>query len=386
VRILALVLVSMLLLGCIGGQPQQTPQPNQTNVPNQTSTQNQSSVGIIVGPQQNQTVSGNATAPPAPPPSNQTAPAFQNETNATLGVYFIDVGSEGLHGSAILLTKGDMEVLIDAGPAENVNRMVDFLDSRGIDDIDLLISTSADPRNYGGISTIANDFRVEDFWWNGETLNDPAYTTIVNGLVSLPQGSQIVEKGTVATLNGVRFEVLSPMKTRFKDANNDAIVLRVTDRNFSMLLTSNIQSGAEGGILGTETDKLHANILQAPYYGVGLGTSSSGSFPAFLSKAKPDAVIITGSSDESATNGGSRDPFRALMTEDGIPWYETYVIGTLKVITDGSSYAIQMENGTAAISPYVPANTTESNPAPGTGSISNGENTLGPPAPKNSTG
>lgn len=363
VRFLALLAVFAVLV-VLSGCTQPTPSPEQPNVtPNVTNATNQS-VTIIVGPQTNQTTGGNLTTPP---PSNQTGPAYQNNTNATLGVYFIDVGSDGLHGNAVLVKKGDMEVLIDAGPAQNANRVVDFLHSLDVDDIDLLISTNADPRNYGGIRTVADTFRVEDFWWNGDTFNDTAYTSLVQGMVSLPQGSQSVERGATATLNGVRFEVLSPPKTRFKDVNNDAMVLRVTDRNFSVLLTSNIQNGAEGNLLSTQPDKIQTQVMQAPYYGVGLGTSSTGTFPAFLNKANPKAVIITGSVDESADNGGSRDPLRALMTQYNIAWYETYVSGTLRVTSDGRSYAIQLANGTDLTPPLVTEVIPTSGPVPGTG-------------------
>ena len=363
-RLLALALVFVVLLGCIGGQPEQPPQPNQT-APNATNASNQSQVGIIVGPQQNQTAGGNATVPQ--PPANQTAPPFENQTNATLGVYFIDVGSAGLHGSAILIKKGDMETLIDAGPAANSGRVIDFLHSRDVDDIDLLVSTSGDPRNYGGIGAVADNFRVEDFWWNGETLDDANYASLVGRMVSLPQGSQIVERGTVATLNGVRLEVLNPSKSRFKDVNNDAIVIRVTDRNFSMLLTSNIQNGAEGSILSALPDKIQAQVMQAPYYGVGLGTSSLGVFPAFLNKAKPQVVVITGSADESGDNGGSRDPFRALMSQYNISWYETYGSGDLRVISDGNGYTIQLANGTSISPAPMTQAPSGGEPAPGTG-------------------
>ena len=313
------------------------------NVTNATSP---GTVTIIVGTQTNQTVTGNMTAPP--PPTNQTEPAYENDTNATLGVYFIDVGSEGLHGSSILVKKGDMDVLIDAGPAQNVGNVVDLLNSLGVSDIDLLISTNADPRNYGGIPTIASDYTVEDFWWNGETFNDSSYTALVQSMANDPQGSQIVGQGNSTTLNGVTFEVLNPSNTTFDDVNNDAIVVRVTDRNFSMLLTSNIQSGAEGTLLSNQPDELQTQVMQAPYYGVGAGTSSQGVFPAFLSDVNPQTIIITGSADESADNGGSRDPLRELMTERNITWYETYVSGTLRITSDGTAYVVQNADGSAA--------------------------------------
>ena len=78
--------------------------------------------------------------------------------------------------------------------------------------------------------------------------------------------------------------------------------------------------------------------MQAPYYGVGVGTSAIG---LLLLAAEPQDVIITGSSDDSAANGGSREPFTRLMEQYGIDWYEVYAEGGLRITTDGQDYAIQ---------------------------------------------
>ena len=119
--------------------------------------------------------------------------------------------------------------------------------------------------------------------------------------------------------------------------NNDAIVLRVTDRNFSILLTSGIQTGAQGKLISEKRNLIRADIIQAPYYGVGAGTSSIG---LFLITAKPKTMIITGGSDETAANGGSRDPYKRLMLEHNITWYETYVNGTVRIVSTGQNYSI----------------------------------------------
>ncbi len=338
--VLACAVMALVLFGCLEPEPEQPPnefvQLNGTNQSNQTVT-------IVVGPQQNQTMGGNTTTPPAPGPEQPAIPEYEETPNATLGVYFIDVGSEGLHGNAVLIKKGGMTVLVDAGPAENAGRVVDFLTAKGVGEIELLISTTADPRDYGGINAVADHARVESFWWNGETFDDPAYAAIVSRMASAPGGSAIVGRGNVTVLNGVKLEVLNPPPARFSDRNNDAIVLRVSDRNFSVLLTSNVQTGAQGRLISEQGNQIRTQVLQAPYYGVGAGTGQIG---IFLINAKPQTVIITGSSDESAANGGSRDPFKTLMGQYNISWYENYANGTLRITSDGSSYSVQLANGT----------------------------------------
>jgi competence protein ComEC len=256
-----------------------------------------------------------------------------------LGVYFIYVGDEGLQGDAILIKKGDLTVLVDAGPAEKAGRVVDFLRSKDVSTINVLISTNPDPRHYGGLGAVADNFRVQSFWWSGETLDDDNYSAAVAKLQGKADEVKVIDEGFSMDLNGINLTVLNPPDAkRFKDVNNDAIVMKLVDRNFSILLTSGIQSGAQGRLINDRPADIAVPIMEAPYYGVGAGTSNIG---IFLLKAKPDVMIISGSADDSAANGGSREPFKRLMTQYGITWHENYVNGTLRITSDGSAYAIQ---------------------------------------------
>lgn len=367
-RIIVLLVALVLLFGCTE-QPQQPPS-NQGGQANQGNGTNQTAVGVIIGPQQNQTAGENTTGPQEPPDTGRPGPGYDETPNATLGMYFIDVGGPELHGNAILIKKGDLDILVDAGPAENAGRVVDSLRSSNVDDIELLVSTSADPRNYGGIPAVADRFDVECFWWGGSTFDDPAYDGIVKRMRNEAGGAYIVQAGNATTLNGITLEVLNPAAGgRFWDINNDAVVLRASDRNFSILLTSNIQKGAQGRLINDAPGAIKTRVMQAPYYGVGAGTSD---IRVFLINARPKAMVITGSPDESAANGGSRDPFRRVMRDYGIPWYENYVNGSLRLTSDGNAYSIQLANGTDIEPPAanVPANYSEVEPVRGTGAAS----------------
>ncbi|NYZ73966.1 hypothetical protein H0O00_02400 [Candidatus Micrarchaeota archaeon] len=341
-RILAGLIILMLVFGCTGGGGQVTPpeenKTNATNITNQTGPP----VSIIIGEQKNQTTGGNASEElPPPPPPELKGMQYEYRPDEVFGVYFIDVGGPGLQGDAILIKKGDLDVLVDAGSAEKGSKVVDFLRSRDVDDIEVLVSTAADPRRYGGMDAVADAFKIEEFWWNGDTFGDTAYSAVV-GRMTEAAGSEdvkIVEDGFSMDLNGMNFTAINPPREgRVDDVNNDAIVLRIVDRNYSMLLTSGIQTGAQGPLINTKTEMIEVKVLQAPYYGVGAGTSDIG---LFLIKSKPEVVIISGSSDESAVNGGSREPFKRLMRQYGIPYYENYVSGTIRVSSDGQNYTVQ---------------------------------------------
>jgi beta-lactamase superfamily II metal-dependent hydrolase len=328
----------MLLFGCGGQTPGSNGTGNTTQINHSNGT---APVTIIIGGQKNQTTQQNYTDKrnETPPPAKRGI-NYTEDPNQPLGVYMIYVGDTGLQGEAILIKKGDFDVLVDAGPADKAGKVVDFLKSKGVDDIEILISTTGDPRRYGGITAVAENFKVESYWWPGVSYDRPDYSAIANRLEGTNTQVIVPKRGYNTTYDGINLVVLNPDSGMlFNDVNNDAMVIRLANGDFTMLLTSDIQTGAQGRLIGQYPDLIKTKVLDAPYYGVGSGTANIG---VFLNTAKPDAVVISGSADESAANGGSRDPFRRLMnmSQYKIKYYENYKNGTLRITVNGGQYLI----------------------------------------------
>ncbi len=332
-RFFAAALILVVLFGCLGGGGTQPP-ANQTNQTNQSPP-----IQIIVGNQTNQTTvkniteEQNNTPPPPPPPEIE----YTNEPEKELGIYFIDVGAPGEQGDAVLIRKGDFTMLVDAGAADKGDKVTNFLRDHQVETIQVLISTNADPRHYGGIETVAQNIPVQQLWWSGLTENDPNYASVMQTVGNKTRKVRVINDGFSIVLDGINITALNPSGAGVNDVNNDAIVLRLADRNFTALLTSGIQTGTQGNLANNKASLIQTQVMQAPYYGVGAGTSNIG---LFLITAKPKTIVISGSSDDSAANGGSRDPFKRLMNQYGIAWYENYVNGTIRVSSDGQNYTV----------------------------------------------
>ena len=340
-RIIAVLLAFVLFLGCLGGEGRTV--ENKT-VENETKNKTPA-VQIIVGPQQNQTTPGQYEEEQEQEEQQEenrtTELEYDSIPEAPMGIFFIDSSDEHTHGNSILIKKGDLDVVIDAGPEDKGGIVVDFLNSREVDDIEILVSTNPDPRNYGGLNTVADNFEIEHFWWNGDYLDDFEYYEFVKRMEEEAKEVRFVEKGYSEELSGINFEVLNPYKSsdRFGNVNNDAIVLRVTNGEFTALLTSGIQKGAMQKIVTDQEDKIQNQIFQAPYYGTGEGTRDIG---LVLLAVDPEYVIITGSEDDSAENGGSREPFFRLLDQYGIPSSATYDNTSIRITNDGSDmFAVQ---------------------------------------------
>ena len=331
----------MLMAGCVlpgTAPPQNATGTNATPQQNVTPPQpNLSNVSIIINPQENITVGQNYT--PAPPPPESIEINYTHEPNATFAVYFIYVGDPqgSLQGDAILIRKGDFQMLVDAGPSETAGRVLDFLSQRGVNNIGVLVSTNADPQHFGGMEAVASQYRVQELWWGGNDYNNATYRSVITDISSKVKTARVVGRGFNMTLNGMNFTVLNPKDARSNDVYNDAIVLRVDDRNFSMVLLSGVRFGAQSEMLTSEPGLLRCDVMQAPDYGLGSGTSD---IYNFMRMTHPETVVISGGPDESPQSGGSREPFRRILNDAGIPYYENYVNGTVRIVSDGYNYSV----------------------------------------------
>ncbi|MEM2908620.1 MAG: MBL fold metallo-hydrolase [Candidatus Bilamarchaeaceae archaeon] len=333
--LLALIILLVCALGCVG----ETQQPVNETEKNKT-------IIIVTEPQKNITQIRNESY--GETEENITEEKIEevgvNYTYAPsekLGVYFIDVCdySSGEHGSSIFIKKGDFDMLIDAGSTTTSGRVLDLLRKKGVDDIDVLVSTAGDPRRYGGLLSIAAVYQIEEFWWGGVSLSQD-YRSTVEAVSEKAENTVIVKRGYEREFNGIKFEALNPKEPQFDDVNNDAVVLLLSDRNTTVLLLSNIQTGAQGDIVNTFREKIKADVIEAPYYGVGAGTAN---IAFFLQASKPRNAIICGCSDETMeVEGSTRLPFKRVMEQEQyhMTYYETYKLGTVKIVIDQNGYAI----------------------------------------------
>ena len=294
--ILSIIVITLLFFGCIdlgGGQKSNDTATNTGIQGNNTKPKNTS---IILDDQQNTSIATNTTTQQ----QNNTPPKigmdYSTDLNASLAVYFINVGKTGVNdeasvqGEAIYIKKGDVDILIDTGSGVIGGTVADYVKNRNADDLELLISTSVDERRYGGIQTVLDKIKIEEFWWSGYDLDNQSYKKVVKNVQDKVSVVNTVGKGFTKTINGIKFEVLNPKTPPFVDQNNDAIVLRIEDRNFTMLFTSNIQTGARDKLLNEQLDKLtNATVMTAPYYGLGSGTSN---IQLFLTKTKPNEIAF----------------------------------------------------------------------------------------------
>ncbi|MGV8176316.1 MAG: ComEC/Rec2 family competence protein [Candidatus Bilamarchaeaceae archaeon] len=335
-----LALASLVLLyGCInlGGEPAKpsVTGPGTGETPG-TGNPNQSGSEVVIISKTNQT---QGTSPDQGTTPGQEKPAgaqYGAKPDDTFYAYFIDLDRTQA-SDAVYIKKGDLDILYGAGLAKDGAKLVDFLKTRGVDDIDVLIIPVAKEKYYGGANAVLDAYTVQEIWWTGDLFNQDALKGIIDGAESSKTLVKTVQRDDVAELAGIKFQTLNPSPKRFNnpdDPGNDCIVFKISNGNSCIMLTGDVLTGAQGEMGSYYGDGLRCDVLQVPYEGLGRGNNQ---IALFLNKVKPVYSIMNGAVDGS----DSRDSVKNRLRTAGTTNYETYVGGTVKFTSDGTGYAVQ---------------------------------------------
>ncbi|PWI34947.1 DNA internalization-related competence protein ComEC/Rec2 [Vibrio albus] len=184
----------------------------------------------------------------------------------------LDVGQ----GLALLISKAGGHILYDTGErwetgsiAESV--IAPVLVKRGVRQLDGLILSHTDSDHAGGRQFIERQF-IPKMKWASERI----------------VGYQPCIKGTHWYWRALRFEAVWPPKQVARAYNSHSCVVRVTDGQFSILLTGDIEAVSEYLLAREGKDKLDSDIMLVPHHGS--DTSSTGTF---IEQVTPEVAIAS---------------------------------------------------------------------------------------------
>jgi competence protein ComEC len=192
------------------------------------------------------------------------APLAAGEAEFTL----LDVG-QGL--AAVVQTRSHV-VVFDTGPrfrsGFNTGEAVvaPFLRARGIGRVDLLVVSHGDNDHRGGVPGLVAEMPV--------THMESSVPQLLSAFAAAP-----CVAGEHWQWDGVRFAMLHPGRRHFRGdgkGNNRSCVLRVDAGDDSVLLSGDIERGAERYLVNTMPAALDADVLVVPHHGS--RTSSSAGF------------------------------------------------------------------------------------------------------------
>ncbi|MFA5106068.1 MAG: hypothetical protein WC506_03850 [Candidatus Micrarchaeia archaeon] len=275
---------------------------------------------------------GGTSTPYAAYKSNDTLISTSNfsipfEPFKPLDIYVINVG----YGEAILLKKGEFEMLVDSGPAASFPYLDTFLKKLNIKKIEAVVATRGRADYIGAMPQLLDNYEVEDFWHNNVTSTIPEYAAMMSKVKEKGLLVKLPNSGDVMDVNGMQVRVLNPFSPRIGNTDSDesdSIVLKVIDKDFCAMLMSDAETGTENRIMGAFSD-LNCQAIHIGHNGAGTATQGS----TLLARVNPKVAIISVGAN---TDNNPKTTVLELLRLNGIQTLRTDKDGNVLVESDGT--------------------------------------------------
>ncbi|GAI41662.1 unnamed protein product, partial [marine sediment metagenome] len=210
-----------------------------------------------------------------------------------LRVSFLDVGQ----GDAILIQKGNQQVLVDGGPSPQaisleLGNQMPFWDRT----IELVVLTHPDSDHLAGLVEVLQRFQVKQVLYPDLDSESPLYDEWLKLIEAKNIKHTIAQAGQQINLGaGAVIKVLHPQIAHLtgteSDTDNNGVVLRLSIDNVSFLLTADIMQEAEFKLIADRAD-LSSTVLKVAHHG-----SDTSTTPEFLAVVNPQLAVISAGAD-----------------------------------------------------------------------------------------
>jgi competence protein ComEC len=201
-----------------------------------------------------------------------------------LRVRFFDVGQGD---SALLTSPAGVTMLVDGGP--DPAQMATELVALGVKRLDLVVASHPHADHVVGLPEILARIPVGLLLEPGCSSDSPDAAALAEAVRAEHVPVRHPRAGDVLVVGDVRLEVLSPDRCwagTESDANNDAIVLRASLGEDSILFATEPEEPAQQVLLDSEVD-LTADVLKVPHHG------AATSIEAFFQAVHAEIAVVS---------------------------------------------------------------------------------------------
>jgi competence protein ComEC len=266
---------------------------------------------------------------------------YQRYGSSDLRVTIIDVGD----GSASLLElPGGYTILVDGGgfsdnSAFDVGEKIvaPLLWRNKIRTVDTLILSHPNSDHLNGLIYIARYFNVKNVWSNNEPHDTRGYAKFMEVIaqknIRLAAFKDLPRRHRIG---GVELDILYPPPEflkfketqKWRNANNNSLVVKATFESISFLFPGDIMADAEKELVRLAGRNLPSSVLIAPHHG-----SKTSNSKIFIEAVNPEVVILS-----SSRNGRFKFPHRTTLnrySRQGCSIWRTDLNGAIHLSTDG---------------------------------------------------
>lgn len=269
---------------------------------------------------------------------------WQGRPDGNLHVVFCDVGQ----GDAVLVSKGEMQMLIDAGPSgvvmECLEGNIPFWDRK----IEVVVNTHADKDHIGGLDEVMEKYEVGKLVVNGIRGRNKDSERVVKLVEEREVEVVVAKKGDRIVMGEIEFRVLWPEEKQGEvlawrdmdygvegvreDMNVMSIVGLLFWGDFEVLLTGDIGQAEELALKRMGVLK-KVEVLKVAHHGSKFSSSEK-----FLEEVRPnEAVIMVGSKNSF---GHPTEEVLMRLERVGSRIWRTDEKGEIEIVSDGLRYWI----------------------------------------------
>lgn len=257
---------------------------------------------------------------------------FKNDTTTTLDsskmfVHYIDVGQ----GDSILIQVNNKNLLIDAGPKSDKDKLLNYLSSLNLQKIDYVIATHPHEDHIGNMADVIDDYNVLSFYAPKVQSNTKTFEKMIESLKAKNLKINVIKNNinSIDLGENTKVTIFSPSKDSYDDLNNYSPVIKIEYGKTSFLFTGDAEKEVEKEILNNNPD-ISADVLKVGHHG-----SSSSTTKEFLSKVNPSIGVISVGKDN--TYNHPNDDTMKRLADNKVKVYRTDKEGTIILSSDGSN-------------------------------------------------
>ncbi|MEG0297471.1 MAG: ComEC/Rec2 family competence protein [Clostridium sp.] len=248
-------------------------------------------------------------------------------------ISYMNVGQ----GDAAYIKVNDFDILIDAGPRSDVENLMSQLESKNIDDFEIVIATHPHEDHIGGMTDVFKKYDVENFYMPKVSHTTKTFEYMMNAVSNEGIKAKPIKEGTTIELgSGARIDVYSPLYETYENLNDYSPIMKLSYGENSFIFTGDAEYHSEKEVVAKYPTNLRADVLKFGHHG-----SSTSSTIEFVDAVAPEYGIISCGVDNKY--GHPHRETLDTIKKKNIKTFRTDTQGEITLISDGKDIKITTE-------------------------------------------